>query len=211
MLPKIIHQILGQKPSELVKNCLESWQFLAENGYTFMLWDDSTLERFITDNYEFALSAFQNARNHAEAADIARYLVVFHYGGYYVDWDIYLINIKLFCNLIKRFEYGYLVVDPLNDTIASEHFSALKGELFLLRIVDDIVETYNRGERELMNTPQYSGPYRMKYSLLKHKNTQQTKIAVKDIFEYSYEEIREAKEYFKSGIMIHFWEHSWIK
>ncbi|OFV10621.1 MULTISPECIES: glycosyltransferase family 32 protein [Sphingobacterium] len=210
MVPKIIHHITGRKPSDLVKTCLESWKPLSAYGFTFKIWNDEKIERFIKDNYGYALDAFKTARNHAEAADIARYLITFHYGGYYIDWDIHLISLKLFCELGDVYKNGYLVIDPLNDTLASEHFAAKKGEIFLLRIVDDIVETYNRGERDLMYTPQYSGPFRMKYSLSKHKYTSQQKIPVKEIFEYSYDEIRGAKEFLKSGIMVHFWEHSWL-
>ena len=210
MVPKKIHQILGPHPSELVAKCLESWQDLETLGFEIVYWKDEDLSSFIKEYYSYAFDAFGTARNHAEAADIARYLIIYHFGGYYVDWDIHLNDVKRFVSLTKLENAGYLVIDPLNDTLASEHFSAPEGELYLLKIVDDIVETFDRGERDLMFTPQYSGPYRMKYSLNKHGNTHQRKIPVKEIFEYSYDEIRNQTTYTKNGIMVHFWEHSWL-
>lgn len=90
MVPKIIHHITGRKPSDLVKTCLKSWKPLSAYGFTFKIWNDEKIERFIKENYGYALDAFKTARNHAEAADIARYLITFHYGGYYVDWDIHV-------------------------------------------------------------------------------------------------------------------------
>jgi mannosyltransferase OCH1-like enzyme len=211
MVPKIIHHIVGKNPSNLVKKCLKSWEQLHDFGYSFKIWDDESLSIFIEKYYIFALPSFLNARNYAEAADIARYLLIFHFGGYYIDWDIHLIDPNAFIDLRKRFKHGYLVVDPTNDTLASEHFSAQTGELYLLRVVDDIVDTYNRGDRDLMQTPQYSGPYRMKYSFIKHPQTQLARIPVKEIFEYNYQEIRDVKVFLQQGIMIHFWEHAWMR
>ena len=211
MTPKIIHHIVGDKRTELIEECLQSWAKLEEYGFEIKIWTDASLAAFIRKNYRFALAAFLNARNHAEAADIARYLVVHKYGGYYVDWDILLFNYPDFLELSETNENGYLVVDQSNDTIASEHFSAPVQEKYLFFLVKDIVHTFNRGERELMWTPQYSGPYRMKTSYERFAECQQDLIHVKDIFEYDYTEIRTATVYGEKQIMIHFWMHSWLE
>nr|WP_315402764.1 glycosyltransferase [uncultured Sphingobacterium sp.] len=210
MVPKIIHQIVGKKPSELVKMCLESWKVTIRHGFKIVYWDDDSLAKFIKDKYEFALDAFLNARNHAEAADIARYLVIYHYGGYYVDWDISLNNAEDFLSLADKEQKGYVVIDPLNETLASEHFSALASDTYLYTIVEDIITTYIKDERDLMATPNYSGPYRMRATMRKFQNIEQSKIQVKDIFEYAYDEIRNHKVFMQSGIMTHYWEHSWF-
>lgn len=210
MVPSIIHQIVGKNPSGLVKVCLKSWTILEDMGFEIIYWDDDMLEKFINEHYSFALEAFLKARNHAEAADIGRYLLVHHFGGYYVDWDTSLNNAEAFSDLAANKKKGYLVIDPLNQTLASEHFSACRGDNYLYAIVEDIVDTFNRDERDLMQTPQYSGPYRMRSTLRKFNEVEQSIIAVHDIFEYSYAQIRGQKEYRTSGIMTHFWEHSWI-
>ncbi|ULT23584.1 hypothetical protein KUH03_31100 [Sphingobacterium sp. E70] len=190
MLPKIIHQIAGKSPSKLVSVCLGSWQSLLDFNYEIIYWDDESLADFIGKHYPFALEAFLTARNTAEAADIARYLLVYHYGGYYIDWDISLNNISLFKDLYISKPNGYFVIDPLNDTLASEHFCSPPGNNYLHQLVTDIVATYDRGERDLMNTPQYSGPYRMRSTMRKFSTGNFTFIPVKEIFEYSYDEIR---------------------
>jgi mannosyltransferase OCH1-like enzyme len=210
MVPHVIHQIVGQTPSELVKICIKSWKKLKVHNFKIIYWDDDSLAKFIKRNYNFALDAFLNARNHAEASDIARYLLIFHYGGYYVDWDISLNDVESFLLLTNTEKNGYLVIDPINGSLASEHFSGVVGNIYLFRIVQDIIETFERDERDLMETPKYSGPYRMRSTLRKFHNIDQSIIPVKEIFEYSYEEIRRQASYRKSGIMTHFWEHSWI-
>lgn len=210
MLPKIIHQIVIKSPSELANICLSSWRSLLKFDYEIFYWDDEALTKFIEKDYPFALEAFITSRNTAEAADIARYLLLYHYGGFYVDWDISLNNISLFNELYTCKQDGYFVIDPLNNTLASEHFCSTPLNGYFYQLVTDIVATYNRDERDLMDTPQYSGPYRMRATMRKFCCDNFTFIPVKEIFEYSYDEIRDQDFFRKSGIMTHFWEHSWI-
>lgn len=208
---QIVHQIVGAKPSQTVSHCLHSWLKIKDHGFEIYYWDDDRLEIFLEKYYGFALQAFLTARNHAERADIARYLLVYHYGGYYVDWDISLNNIDEFLMIARRENRGYLVIDPINGSLASEHFSSCEKDPYLIKIVEDIVSTFERDERDLMSTPQYSGPFRMRATLRKFDRIEQSKIPVKEIFEYSYDEVRRQREFCKSGVLTHFWEHSWIE
>lgn len=50
MVPKIIHQIVGKRPSALVKMCLESWKATIRHGFKIVYWDDESLAKFIKDN-----------------------------------------------------------------------------------------------------------------------------------------------------------------
>lgn len=210
MVEKIIHQITGPNTTELTERCLKSWSALTNKGFGIVTWTDDTINGFIDEHYEFAMPAIESARNHAEASDIARYLIVYHFGGYYVDWDIHLNDDNLFIKLHNDCSKGCLVVDPINQTLASEFFSAMTQERFLLELAKDIIETFNRDERDLMNTPQYSGPYRMRASLRRHPITSQDIVPVKEIFEYDYSEIRNASNFEVKGIMTHYWAHSWL-
>ncbi|AIM35471.1 hypothetical protein KO02_01450 [Sphingobacterium sp. ML3W] len=210
MIPKILHQIVGKKSSDLVKECMESWRKLTNYGFEIKYWDDDKLLELIELRYPSVLNTFKSARNHAEAADIGRYIIVYNEGGYYCDWDINLNDKDQFLELVQQTPSGYLLLDPINNVPAAEHFSGTKNEPFLLSVINDIVETFNRGEQDLMFTPQYSGPYRMLNSLLRHKNSLQDLLNVKEVFEYDYIEAKSAIEFQKSGIMTHYWEHSWF-
>jgi mannosyltransferase OCH1-like enzyme len=210
MTPKIIHHIIGRSQTDLIKKCLHSWSVLKDDGFEILLWTDDKLEEFIALNFPFALRSFQTARNYAEASDIARYLLVYKFGGYYVDWDILLFNYESFQKISNSNLTGYLLIDTKNQTLASEHFSAPPGEEYLLSLVKDIVATFNRGERELMGTPQFSGPYRMKVSYAQFPKSKQCVIDVKKIFEYDYTEIRQATTFGQNKIMVHYWTHTWF-
>lgn len=210
MTVKIIHQIVGRKTNRVVDACLGSWKHLKKFGFEILYWDDEAILQFLSVHYVFATKAFKYARNHAEAADIARYLIIFHFGGYYVDWDIQLLNPNGFLSLADKYDLGFLVVDPTNGTLASECFSAAPREPFLLSLVGDIISIYDNNERDKMGTPQYSGPFRMAESLKKHNNSSQMLINVSDIFAYSYSEIREMPPKKITQPLIHYWLHSWV-
>jgi mannosyltransferase OCH1-like enzyme len=209
MVPTILHQIVGPKADAVVKYCLASWQSLLGDEFDIVIWDDALLAAFITKEYPFALNAFLTARNHAEAADIARYLLVYHTGGYYMDWDVQLLDKKAFIDLIDRTPKGFLIIDPANGSIAAEAFSAARNETYLLRLVENIVGIYERNERGRYTTPFFSGPFRMQIVLKEH-TTGQSIIPVKEVFAYDYSEIREMPEREITQPMVHYWLHTWI-
>ena len=178
-------------------------------GFVTHIWDDQRLEEFIGKEYPFALEAFLNARNHAEAADIARYLLVYHTGGYYMDWDVQLLSRSRFSRLMKRTPDGFLIEDPANKSIAAEAFSANRNEAYLMRLVHSIVEIYEANRRDSMNTPEYSGPFRMRDVLRDHV-TAQAIVPIKEVFVYDYSEIREMPDRVVTQPLIHYWLHTWF-
>ncbi|WP_126244191.1 glycosyltransferase family 32 protein [Chitinophaga rhizosphaerae] len=211
MQKKIIHQMTGDHKPDLVLACMLSWQILKKSGFEIRVWDDRIITSFLKKQYPTVLPAFLNARNHAEAADIARYIIVYHFGGCYIDWDIQLLDDTGFLALMEDCPNGHLVIDPANGTLASECFSANPGEPYLLSLTGDILELYQRKQRDALFTPQYSGPYRMRDALQKHGNSTQRLIPVKDIFAYDYSEIRTKPDREIVQPLLHYWMHSWIR
>lgn len=210
-VPRIIHQIVGPDTTPLILRCLESWKRVLDYGFEIKIWNDNTIERFITEFHPFALNAFKDARNHAEASDIARYLIVYSFGGYYVDWDIELLDCEGFLSVSDLNPNGYMLIDPSNKTLASEYFNCIPRDEYLLRLTNDIVDLYHNGNRNLLRTPQYSGPYRMRDSLVKHRHTTMSIIPVKEVFVYDYSEIRNPPDRPIEQPLIHYWAHSWFK
>lgn len=208
--PKIIHQIIGPNVTPLINRCIESWKKLITHGFEIRTWDDEKIAKFISTTHPFAYESFIDARNHAEAADIARYLIVHSFGGYYVDWDVELLDFNGFLTLDQQYPNGYLLVDPLNNTLASEYFCSAPNDEYLMNLTKDITGIYKRGLRDFISTPKYSGPYRMRDSLVKHPQTMMTKVPVKQVFAYDYSEIRNPPVNDITAPLIHYWVHSWI-
>lgn len=206
---KTIHQIIGKRPSSLIRTCLSSWKLMDEFGYRNIYWTDKDLLEFVNFFYPFAFDAILKARNHAEAADIGRYLIIYHYGGIYCDWDIEIFMHKEYVNFLENYPEGYILYDQ-NGTIASEHFCANKDEAYLLEIIKDIVNIYESGCRGSFKTPLYSGPYRMQETFKRFPYSKQALLPVKDVFEYDYSEIRTAQNFGSKKFMVHYWDHSWV-
>lgn len=211
MVPKIIHRIVGPKGNGLTEKCLNSWEILHYHGFEIRTWNDDSILKFISKCHPFAISAFSKARNHGEAADIARYLIIYEFGGYYMDWDVQLIDLEKFLKIVRDFPNGFLIQDPFNQTIASESFSGLIREPFLLGLAESIVYIYENGFRDSMSTPYFSGPFRMRdFYYYRKKQTMQNIIKVKDIFLYDYSEIRDMPKRDEKTALIHYWMHSWF-
>lgn len=211
MLPKLIHIIVGPSRNELVEDCLESWKKVIKYGYEIRHWDDPQIEEFLTRRYSFVLPAFKNARNHAEAADIARYLIIYNFGGVYADWDVELLYVRKLLKRISDCPNGFMLLDPSNDTLHPEFFCAKARDPYLLNLVKDIVSIYENNQRNSLSTPEYSGPFRMRESFALHPETDMDIINVKEVFAYDYKEIQNPIERKLTQPLIHYWMHSWIK
>jgi mannosyltransferase OCH1-like enzyme len=212
MVPKIIHRIVGQKPSHLVMHCINSWEIVKEHEYEIKIWNDALLEVFIAKEYPFLLPAFTQARNYGEASDIARYLIVYHYGGYYFDWDTELLSLNKFFNLSAQNSEGFLVQDPVNDTLSPDTFSALAGEEYLYNLLENICYIHESGLWLHLKTIDYTGPYRMREVFyFTKKKTRQNIIKPKDILLYDFWEIRQQPFRDEEIAMVHYWEHGWMK
>lgn len=83
LIPKIIHQIwLG---SPLPEKCIafqKTWK-KRHPDWEFKLWTEKEIESFGLQNK----TAYDKTRNYGERSDIARYEILYRYGGLYTDTD----------------------------------------------------------------------------------------------------------------------------
>lgn len=212
MLANTIHFILGPRQDTLIKKCLKSWQPLTNYGFQIRTWLDADIANFIEKHYRHMMPALQNARNHAEVADIARYAIIHYYGGYYMDWDIELLDPFKFNEICLSNPKGFVIQDTKNNTLVPEAFSALPGESFLESLLNNIKILYECGVRDFMDTPNFSGPFRMREVFYAtNMKTNQNILKLKNMFLYDYEDIRDFKQKNRQDIpLLHYWVHSWM-
>ena len=88
MIPKIVYQTWYDKNIPYVaKNNIKKMKKLNPD-YKFMLYDDSDILEFITENYDDrTLSAYKKLTIGASKADLFRYLILYKNGGIYLDLD----------------------------------------------------------------------------------------------------------------------------
>lgn len=85
-IPKVIHYVwLGDEKPQMIKDCLASWSRVMPD-YEIREWGMADAE---TIKSEFLHSAIKT-RKWAFAADFLRVWILYHYGGIYMDTDIFV-------------------------------------------------------------------------------------------------------------------------
>lgn len=87
MIPKIIHQ--SWKVEQVPERWLayqETWRAM-HPGYEYRFWTDDANRAFVAEHFPALLPVYDGYRHPVCRADLARCLVVCHYGGVYADLD----------------------------------------------------------------------------------------------------------------------------
>lgn len=94
MIPKIIHQTWKDKnlPPILQEIVEHNKALLQDQGYEFRLWTDEDIAELIQREYPHIFKVFQASRTGVQKGDIARILLVHHYGGIYIDLDMLILK-----------------------------------------------------------------------------------------------------------------------
>jgi len=83
LIPKKIHQIwLGSPLPDEFKSFCESWK-TTHPGWEYKLWTDKDIEELNLENK----ALYDAATNYGERSDIARYEILYRFGGLYIDTD----------------------------------------------------------------------------------------------------------------------------
>jgi mannosyltransferase OCH1-like enzyme len=87
-IPKIIHQTWKnydipekwKESPEAIKKYFPDWEY--------KLWSDEDMDTFVHENYNWFYSTYKNYRYHIQRCDVFRYIILYHFGGLYMDLDI---------------------------------------------------------------------------------------------------------------------------
>ena len=89
VIPKVVHQTWKTHTvPDHWKESEQSWRALEKHGWTYILWDDTEIDAFISDNYPWFLEQFRGYKRGISRADAVRPFLLHKYGGLYVDLDI---------------------------------------------------------------------------------------------------------------------------
>ncbi|KAI8921446.1 nucleotide-diphospho-sugar transferase [Powellomyces hirtus] len=90
IIPPILHQIVvgmkGPTPQKWI-DASDACKAIHPD-WTTMTWDDAAAEEFIQKEYPWFFKTWMNYRYNIQKADSLRYLVLFTYGGTYMDMDL---------------------------------------------------------------------------------------------------------------------------
>jgi len=100
MIPKIIHQVYGifddGKPlkdiNEFDQSVKKTKKFCKKYGYEYRMWNLKQCEKLIVEKYFHYLILWNDFRYPIQKADFIRYIILYEYGGFYIDCDVYPIQ-----------------------------------------------------------------------------------------------------------------------
>lgn len=104
MIPKIIHYCwFGNNPlPKLAQKCIESWKRYCPD-YEIIEWNEGN---FDVKKYTFIREAYEQ-KKWAFVSDVARLIIVYKYGGIYLDTDVELI--KPFGDVVNNNEFFFAI------------------------------------------------------------------------------------------------------
>jgi hypothetical protein len=150
MIPKIIHQTWKDKnlPPIIYKLVSENISFFKSNGYELMFWTDDMILKLISEEYPNFYNIYKLARTGVQKGDIARILLVYHYGGIYIDLDVLVL--RDFNEILDMTSNKlYITYEPSGQTnalynsdkyICNAFFAANKHNNMLRLILNNIPE-----------------------------------------------------------------------
>lgn len=115
----IVHQIFGlfgdEMPEIFKMQQKKTKKWAQKNGYIYKLWDKKKCLNLISKYPEF-LDMYMNTRTEVMKVDIARFLILYHEGGVYLDMDVEpkirkLKNFNWACDGCKHAKTGKEVID----------------------------------------------------------------------------------------------------
>jgi mannosyltransferase OCH1-like enzyme len=157
-IPKIIHHIwLGSSFPEKYHALRDSW--LKHNpGWEYKVWTDKDIEELDLINKE----KYDNAQNYGEKSDIARYEILYRFGGLYIDTDFECI--KSFDTLNHCFDF-YAGLVHEKECIANNALIAARPGHPIMRICIEDIYTITNTSTDLLDR---TGPYFFTRSINKY-------------------------------------------
>lgn len=157
-IPKIVHQIwLG--PREMPTKWMSGWRdFCKRYGWEYKLWRDSDMSFLI--NKEI----FDSCGSYQMKSDIARYEILYNYGGLYVDCDMIWLgkDISEYLPLDKNMFIGIQEFPGWCDigyhNLCNGMFASPKAHHILKRCIDKIPEYSKNFIKNIKGAWAMSGP-----------------------------------------------------
>ena len=163
-IPKLIHQVFWKFTEKdlheipAFHRCTsETKEFCIEHGYEYKMWGLKECEELICDKYPHYINLWTEFRYPIQKCDFIRYLILYEYGGWYVDCDVF--PIQDLSSLSKATDVSdhneiFTTWDddkkrlPYNAVMGS----SVKNPLFLNIMITCERRTYEKQQMDIYNT-----------------------------------------------------------
>ena len=210
-IPKIIHQIwIGPKklPNKY-KNWMKSWlRFNPE--YKYILWQDKDIEKLQMINQK----EYKKAKNPGIKSDIARYEILYLYGGIYIDTDFECLS--QIPNSLLKYDFVSSIIFGYKPCIANGFMMSKSKSKLLNKVINNLPSINKKLNFNQIITQIGPGLLTREYFNLKERIRRDCLILPSDYF-YPYPNFLLNKNYKgnqfieKKSIGLHHWQMSWMK
>lgn len=145
-IPRIIHRMwpnddfFKQDNLEISRNfnhCIN----LYKEKWTTILWTDESIRNWLQTHYPDFISTFNSYSYQIQRVDAARYFVLYHYGGVYMDMDIGCFKTKDIGDIVNYMEAsGKQVAFPQTDPVglSNDVMFASKNSSFFKKAITSL-------------------------------------------------------------------------
>jgi mannosyltransferase OCH1-like enzyme len=149
-IPKIIHQIWlnENKFPEAIDEMSKTW-IVNHPDWEYKLWDERAIKDLLMNEFPEYLPYYESFEYEIQRWHSARYFILFHYGGLYVDIhsecrapiDLLLGNAS--CSIGMEPELGTMEYNK-QRVIGNAFMASVPGHAYLKKIVEDIKNNFHR-------------------------------------------------------------------
>ena len=141
MIPKIIHQTW--KTTDIPDNWKESVNSCKtiNNDYKYILWTDESMDKFVKEYYPCLHNLYKSYKYNIQRCDVFRYLVLYKYGGIYLDMDI-ICKKKL--NKFLKYDLVLAVSSNIKTSLTNAFFMCVPKNPFIKYCIDYLSKNINK-------------------------------------------------------------------
>ncbi len=208
MIPLILHQIWFQGIDNIIepyKSCfINTIIFLKNTKWEHYFWDKERIETFILDKFPYYWNIYNNCHILVQKLDVARYLILYHYGGCYMDMDMEIL--KDFHDLLE--DDDEIVISNTRQFYYNNSilFSNINNKLWLFFL--DTMDINKYKFNTFLNVQFTTGPFNFTYFINKNINNYKIKI-----LDYKYLEPCDTKynhDITEDAYVINYFGNSWM-
>ena len=168
-IPKLIHQVYegrdGTSPNQLLCNLAETWK-KKNPAFEYQFWNYKKIDKFLDEFYPDFITTYQGFRYDVQRWDAIRYLILYHFGGVYVDLDYEclesidpLLDKKSCCFGLEPPEH----CKPFKkDYVISNAFMAVNPRHpFIKNIIKSIPHSSSTAKDKLIYVLETTGPHKL--------------------------------------------------
>lgn len=205
-IPKKIHQIwLGSPVPERYARLQKTFR---DNhpDWEYIVWTDADIEKLNLEN----ATAYNASTNYGEKSDIARYEILYRFGGLYADFDVECLH--SFDELHHLCDF-YAGLSPLSDTVLLENciIGCAPGHPIMKHCITSLVKQESSGY--LVDITKGTGPGHLTKSFFATIGDAQQahliSVALPSLFFFSPDLFSGRQIKYMPFLAIHYWEGSW--